>query len=124
PVAARQRRRFTLPPAAPDRTHGVDHVAGGEEAGGGDDRLPLRQRTLALPDPLALLEDGGSATAVDGAVHAAPAHQARVGGVDDGVHRLSREVALRQLEAGAAEAAAHENDAARRFSGAPFINAR
>src|SRR5947208_2436627 len=51
------------------------------------------------PDPPALRQDPGAAPAVDGAVDPAPAEQAPVGGIDDGIDVLNRDVALHQRDA-------------------------
>ena len=67
---------------------------------------PRRARMRA-----ALLEDGGAARAMDGAVDAAAAQEAGVGGVDDGVDALAREVATRDLQPPGADRRATGRDA-------------
>ena len=56
-------------------------------------RRQLRIAGLAAAQLAALLEDGRAAGAVNGTVDAAAAEQRRVGGVDDRVHFLLRDVA-------------------------------
>ena len=52
----------------------------------------------AATDPTAFGHDGWAAGAVDGAIHTTAASKGRVGGVDDGVDPLDRDVALNQRE--------------------------
>src|SRR4029079_9988360 len=80
--------------AAPDRTDGVDHVTGGETKARGDARVARR----AAADLPAGLEQLAARGAMDGAVHAAAAEQRRVGGVDDRVDVLLRDVAPNRLD--------------------------
>lgn len=68
----------------------MDHPSGVEAAGCRCDRLPSRQTVgvYAVTKGSALGQDLRSATAVDGAIDAAPAKQGGVGRIDDGVDLL------------------------------------
>jgi hypothetical protein len=72
----------------------VNHVARLQVAAGRDHRLARGQAAgkSRLADAPACGEDRGTAGAMDGAVHAAAAQEARVRGVHDRVHVLAREV--------------------------------
>src|SRR6516162_8510203 len=94
-VAGGEERSARLSTAAHHRPDGVDHEFCREGTGGGEDRFAGRQ-TVGKPfraQLLALFENGSTAAAVDGAVHSAAAEQCGVGGVDDGVDSLRRDVA-------------------------------
>jgi len=73
----------------PDRADGVDNVPGFEVASRGYDRLAGGKTALPGDDGLALFQDGGTAGAMNGAIHAATPHQAGIGGIDDGIGRLA-----------------------------------
>jgi len=91
--------------AAPDRPHGVDHVAGREIAAAGNDgRAGGAAVGIFL---VGLGHDRRTATAVDGPVDAAPAGQAAVGRVDDRIDLLEGDVALGQLQHPAADLHPH-----------------
>ena len=56
----------------------------GKAATGGEDGFAGGEAVDLGHDALALFEDGGASSAVDGAVDTASAEEGRVGGVDDG----------------------------------------
>src|SRR5262249_18470304 len=85
---------FPRPAAAPHRSDGVDHVAGGEPTGAGHAGVAGR----AAAEPAALLENGRPAGPVDGPVDAAAPEERGVRRVHDGVDALRRDVALHQLD--------------------------
>jgi hypothetical protein len=62
--------------------------------------VPRRQsaRVTLVAHALALFEDRRPATPVDRAVHAASAHERRVGRVDDRIDLFARDVALYDLD--------------------------
>jgi hypothetical protein len=71
------------------------------------DDLPRRQLVAAsdarftggaTADPATLFQELRPCGAVNGAIDAAAAHERRVRGVDDGIQRLRRDVALHRLE--------------------------
>lgn len=83
PVAGDELLPLAMPAAAPDRADGVDDVPAGQ---------PIGPRELCLPSPAAakpaaLRQQLRSRRAMDAAVHAAPAEEALVCRVDDGIHR-------------------------------------
>ena len=69
--------------ASPDRADGVDDMARLEAVAARD----LGLARVAAAERAALREQLGARGAMDGAIHAAPAEQRGVGGVDDGVDR-------------------------------------
>ena len=85
---------LALSAAAPDRPDGVDHVPRRQVAR----RRRLRVAGRAAAEAAALLEDRRAAGTVDRAVDAAAAEQRLVGGVDDRVDLLLRDVALDELD--------------------------
>ncbi len=85
-----------------DRTHGVDHPPRVQLTRRRGDRLP-RGQAPAVPggaQSAALVEDRGAAPAVDGTVDSSPAEEGGVGGVDDRVDALPRDVALNEDDRG------------------------
>src|SRR5687767_5931377 len=80
-IARREQRRFVVDATAPDRPDGVDHVSRGQSVTAGDLRIP----GPATAEAAAFLQQTGSRRAMDRAVHAAPAEQRLVRGVDDRV---------------------------------------
>src|SRR2546427_11407456 len=94
-IARRQQRVFVLAAAAPDRADRVDDPARRQ---GVTARQPhLAGRTAA--EPAALLPQARAGCAMDGAVHAAAAEQARVRGVDEGVDVERGDVAAHETHA-------------------------
>jgi hypothetical protein len=89
-VARREKVVLSPVTATPDRANSVDHVPGGQIAGG----RRFRVAGLAPTEPAALLEDRRPAGAVDRAVHASAAEERRVRGIHDRVDLLLRDVAL------------------------------
>ena len=71
PVAALEKGLLAVAPSPPDRTDGMDDVAGRKIVGAGDAGLAGR----AAAEPAAFFEEPGAGRAMDGAVHAAPAEQ-------------------------------------------------
>lgn len=88
-VARRQQFVLVLHTAFPDRTDCVQHVPRGQVVSASHPRVPGR----APSDPAALFEESRPCAAMNGPVHACTAHQARIGGVDDAIHRESGDVA-------------------------------
>jgi len=64
--------------AAPDRSHGVNHVTRFQAASRCRHRLTGRAATLPGPNPFAFFEDGRTSCPVDRAVDAAASEQAAV----------------------------------------------
>ena len=81
--------------AAPDGAHGVDHVARRQT----EARRDLGLSRLAAAELGARRAELRSGGAVDGAVDAAAAEQALIGGVDDGVDVERGDVALDDVDA-------------------------
>src|SRR6185369_1967473 len=92
-IRTRKQIRLTAAPAAPYRTDGVNHFLCGKVSGGRRNGAAGRATALLGPDPVAFEHDRGAARAMDRSIHAAAADQARVGGVDDRVDLLLRDVA-------------------------------
>ena len=95
PIATRQQFGLALASAVPDRTDGVDDVAGGQV----ETRRGLGVAGGAAAENSARGQQFRPGGAVDGAVHAAAAEQRGVGRVDDGIDVLTGEIALDQLDA-------------------------
>lgn len=83
------------------RADRVDDMTRGHPPGTRDDGMARRQavRVVALAHAPAFSEEAGSGCGMDGTVDAATTEQARVGGVDDDVDVLRRDVALNDLDA-------------------------
>ncbi len=97
-VAGLQQRVFAAVAAIPDRPDRVDDVASGET-------VALCQACLAgraTADLAAFLDELGSGGAVDGAIDAAAAKQAFIGGVDDGGDVNTCDVAFLRAQAAVA----------------------
>ena len=77
----------------PDRADGVNHKSRGQFSAGGLDGFARWEMAIAGDDLAALFEDGGTTGTMDCAVNSASAYQAGIGGVDDGVSGLLRDVA-------------------------------
>src|SRR5581483_2720734 len=94
--AVSRRQPFGLAPAAtlPDRADGVDDEPGGQVASGGGDGAAGRDVADASAPPF----DGRAAGGVDRPADAAARGEMFVGGVDDGVDRLGRDVALDRFD--------------------------
>lgn len=86
-----------------DGAHGVDHEAGPELAGAGDDRAAHR----AAPDAPALRQDLRPAPGVDGAVDTLSAEQVRVRRVDNRVRVLIGDVTIDELHGRAVQLDLH-----------------
>src|SRR5271157_3397979 len=77
----------------------MDDIPAGQLATGGVSRLGVSNRAV-LANPLqALLLDLKSAAPEDGAGHTGPVLQMGIGGIDDGVHGLTGDIALYDLKA-------------------------
>ena len=92
-MATRQRFGLALTAAAPNWSNGVDHILRSQSPSRGGNGTARRQSTLAGDDLFARCENRRASRAMDGAVHAASAHEGRVRGVDDGIADLARDVA-------------------------------
>ena len=94
PVGAGQELGLAVLPVPIDRSDGMDHPPGGQTPAAGDARFPRR----AAADLATLLQDLGAAGPVNRAIHAAPAQEAGIGGVHDGLGILLGDVALDELQ--------------------------
>ena len=96
-MAAGEQRRGILVVRV-DRADGVDHPSSGQLAPVVATASPGREALgpLGSADPPALLEDRGTAAAMDRAVHAAAAEQRRVRRVHDRVDVLLGDVAFEE----------------------------
>jgi len=103
PVRAGQDVRFTVGAAPINWTDGVNNVPGLEIAARGYDRLAGG----ATPDFAALSHNGRSAGPVNGAVDPAPASQAAVGGIDQGIRFIQGDVALNQDDTSVSDSMFH-----------------
>ena len=79
--------------AAPDWPDGVNDVLRRQSTCGSSNGLACRKPSLARDDRLAGFENRRAPGAMDGAVHAATAHQGRVRGIHDGVAGFAGDVA-------------------------------
>ena len=82
PGSRRRAAPLAMPAAAPDRADGVDDVPAGQPIG----PVSFASPGPAAAEPAALRQQLRSRRAMDAAVHAAPAEQALVCRVDDGIH--------------------------------------
>jgi hypothetical protein len=76
----------------------MDHKPGLQIPASCDDSLASGQRAPLRPYFLAFLKDCRSSGTVDGPIHATAAHKAGVGGIDDGIGFLTRDIAPTQRE--------------------------
>jgi hypothetical protein len=97
-AGGQQARRIWVPSV--DRADDVDDVGGRQVAPGRCHRAPHRQSVgvANAADPAALRQDPWPAPPVNGAVHPAAPEQAAVGGIDDHIDLLGRDVALHQRD--------------------------
>src|SRR5262249_9069083 len=86
---------FARAAAAPDRADGMNDPARGQGMATRESHLTGR----AAAESATLLEQSRARGAVNRAVHAAAAEQARVGGVDDGIDIERRDVVAHELHA-------------------------
>ena len=98
-VAGGQLGGFVVVATSPDWAYGVQDAFGVQAASGGGDDLAGR----AASDSATFFQDRRATSAVDRAVHAAATGQSRVGGVDDGVNVLLRNVATDEFQRGFTE---------------------
>ena len=111
PVRACQQGFFLIFPAPPDRSYGMNDVPCRQLTGSGDDRV-TRRTALRIVSPC-LFHNAGSAAAVDGAVHTSTSGKPAVGRVDDGIGRLTGNVADDQFQFAYADGCLHRS--------APFV---
>ena len=99
---ARGEQRSRLLVVAVDRADGVDHPSGIQCASRGRHRSPGRKALgpFGFADLPALLEDRGTAAAMDRTVHPAAAQETGVRGVHDRVDVLFGDVALEENDPG------------------------
>jgi hypothetical protein len=97
-IATRERLRFTMLAAMPHRADGVDDKPRGKLSSSRVNCTARRKRALLGNDFAALVEDLAARGTMDCAVDSAASHQGRVGGVDDGIDLLARDVALQQFD--------------------------
>ena len=100
---------LALVAAVPDGPDRVNDVVGWKISARSHHGLAGGQavRVLVAPDDFAGLEGSRAAAPVDGPIDAAAAHQARIGGIDDGVDRFVGEVALYQAQRHTADFKGH-----------------
>ena len=98
--------------SAPDRTDGMDYMAGRQAVALCNPRLPRGTPT----DSPALGDELRTGGAMDCTIDTAATKQTRVRGVDDGVDRLAREVAALDLQPSGADRP-HQATIAAHFTG-------
>ena len=91
-IAAIEQLGLAMPAAVPDRAHGMDHVTCGQGEARGDARLAggAAHARCRFGQGAAGRQQRRTGRAMDGAIHAAAAEQARIGRIDDGVRRQCR----------------------------------
>ena len=97
-VAACQRLGLALRAALPDRADRMNDATGGQVAASRDRHLPSRQRSSTRDDPRTLPGNFRTTGPVDRPADPAPRREPPVGGVDDRVDRLARDVPADQLD--------------------------
>jgi hypothetical protein len=105
PVSRRKLKSFVRASAAPHRSDGMKDVPGLQPSRVCSHGIPGRT-SLRIPFAGLLHEDrpGG---AMNGAIHPAPASEGRVGGIDDRIDLLGRDVPLHEFETRIVEMGEH-----------------
>lgn len=84
--------------ALPDRPHGMDDHRCRQPSSARRYGLAGLAPALARYDRAAIFEDGGAAPSMNRTVDPAPTEQGRIGGIDDSVDGLGRNVATDKLD--------------------------
>ncbi len=107
PVRACQQGFLLILPASPNWSYGMNDASCRQLAGSGDDRV-ARWTALRIVSPC-LFYNAGSAAVVDGAVHTPTSGKPTVGCVDDGIGRLTGNVADDQFQFACADGCLHRS---------------